>query len=426
MSRLTRRGVIARSYATLTASLAPTALSGSSTSSTVSTSGSATITGAGGSGSYSYAWEFVSGSGAISAVSGSSQTSGFTASGLSEGQTLAGVWRGKVTDTVTGQVATTSNTVSISLNRAFDAITASLTPVSLTGSGTGTTVTTSGSVSVTVSGGSGSYTYAWEYVSGSSTPAPVSGSSATTQFTTTSISAGATQDAVWRCLVNDTVSGQTTYTSNNVSVSLTRNYTALGASVSPGSLSGSSSSAPVTTSGSATVTASGGSGSYSYFWFWDGTGTGGLNPVDFSAPVVQFTSTSGQAVGTITAGFYCRVTDSITGLTKDTTSVAISLTGTSSGITYATASPLDFPQWDAPSNPSPVRVTVNHDGIGPFTYSWTASPSLGTTVTNSTTQTATFSRTNGNTTIDVTCRVTDNGAGGIFIITDPIQILGFS
>lgn len=414
MSRLLRRGVIAGGFATLTAALSPTALSGSGTGASVTTSGAATILPAGGSGSYAYAWEFVSGSGAIAATAGTSAASSFTVSGLSEGATVSGVWRGKVTDTVTGFSTYTSNSVSIFLERAASALTASLTPSSLSGSGTGATVTTSGSVTASASGGSGSYSYQWEYVSGSAVPAATSGASATTSFSTSSISAGATQSTVWRCKVTDTVSGFSAYTSNNVSVDLTRAYAALGASVTPGSLSGSSASAPVNTSGSATVTGTGGSGSYSYQWFWDGTGTGGLNPIDFFARVTGFTSTSGQAVGTVTAGFYCRVTDTVTGLTKDTGSVNISLTRVSSGITTAAVSPVEQ-YWDAPTSPSPAAVVVDHDGVGPFAYSWSASPSLGTTITTPTAKDTNVTRAAGNIDVVMSCRVTDNGAGGVFI-----------
>lgn len=423
MSRLLRRGVIAGGFATLSASLTPTALSGASSGSTVTTSGSAAISVTGGSGSYTYAWERVSGSASISAVSATSSSSTFRATGMTEGQFLSGVWRGVVTDTVTGQTANTSNTVSIDLERSAAALSASLSPSSLSGSGTGATVTTSGSASVTVSGGVGPFAYAWERVSGSAVPTAVSGSSASTTFTTSSITAGTTQSAAWRCKVTDTSNSQIAYT-GSVSIDLTRNYTTLGATVTPTSLSGSSASAQVNTSGSATVTGSGGSGSYSYQWFWDGTGTGGLNPIDFFARITGFTSTSGQAVGTVTAGFYCRVTDTVTSLTKDTGSVNISLTRVSSGITTAAVTP-SSQAWDAATNPGDVGVSVVHDGVGPFAYSWSASPSLGTVVSDPTQQTTAVSRTNGTTTVTMSCRVTDNGAGGVWVDAATGEIRGF-
>lgn len=414
MSRLTRRGVLAGGFATLSATLAPSSLSGSSTSSSVSTSGSATITGSGGSGSYAYAWERVSGSTSISALSAASASSGFSTSGLTEGASVSGVWRGKLTDTVTGLFVYTPTTVAISLNRAYNALSASLSPSSLSGSGTGATITTSGSVSVTVSGGSGSFDYAWERVSGSSVPVPTAGSSATTGFSTSSISAGSAQDAAWRCLVTDTVTGQTAYT-GSVSFSLTRNYTALVVTASPSSLSGSSSASPVVTSGSATASVSGGSGDWTGAWEWDGgAASGSINPTTPSNVTTTFQSGDNQAPGTSRgAGFRFNVTDNVTGQNVVSNSVGVNLTRTASGITYADVSP-EYQDWPAES-PSVVTVGVVHDGVGPFSYSWSADPSLGTTISLPSAASTSVTRDDNTVSITVTCRVIDNGAGGAFI-----------
>lgn len=518
MSRLTRRGLLS-SGSKLTASLSPISLSGVGTGSTVNTSGTATIAASQGSGAYSYAWERVSGSTGVTASSPSAQTTGFTTTGLTADETRSAVFRGVATDNANGIQAQTSNTVSISLTRSLSALVVSLSPSSLSGSSTGATVTTSGSVSVSASGGSGSYSYAWERVSGSTVPTPTAVTSATTSFTTSSIAAGATQDTVWRCIVTDTVtlnsaptgnvsisltrnfttlsvtaapgslsaSGASTpvvtsgtatasvsggsgswtgvwewdglsstgsvsavspanvtttfqsadtqatgttrtmgmryrvtdnvtglsASSNSVSVSLTR-YATLSASVSPTSLSGTSPNAPVQTSASATVTASGGSGSYSYAWLWNGTGTGGLNPTGPTSAITPFASSVDHPSGTtITAGFFCRVTDTVTGLTEDTAPVSISLIRTASGITTASISP-PSQTWPYES-PSIVHLTVNHDGIGPFSYSWSGSPDFGTIFGSANSVTTSVERPNGSVTVNISCLVTDNGAGGAFV-----------
>ena len=62
--------------------------------------------------------------------------------------------------------------------------------------------------------------------------------------------------------------------------------------------------------------------------------------------------------------------------------------------------------------PYEVNASVSHDGIGPFTYAWTATPSAGTTISNPSNQTITVSRANNTTLVTLNCTVTDLGPGG--------------
>lgn len=408
---------LTRGYASLSVSVAPTSLSGSGANTPVVTSGSATATVTGGSGNWTGAWEWDGGatSGSIAATNATSATTTFQsgdtqAQGTSRGQGM----RFRVTDGVTGAVAL-SNSVGVNLTR-YAALSAAASPSNLSGTSDNTPVVTSGSATCTASGGSGSYTYAWEWDGGASTGAivPVSANNKTTAFQSGDAQApGTSRGRGFRCRVTDTVTGLQTL-SNSVGVDLFRNYAAMTVSASPPSLSGSSTSAPVTTNDPASVSVSGGSGSFSYLWIYNGVGTGGINPVNVSAASTLFRSESTIAPGqTKTAGWYCRVTDNVTGLSKDTNAVSVSLTRQVSGITYADVSPAtqDWPG----ASPFQVFVTVAHDGVGPFTYSWTANPAVGITINAPSSQSTSVSSASGVGSITIMCRVTDNGAGGAFI-----------
>lgn len=510
---------LTRGYASLSVSVAPAALTGVGNSATVVTSGGATATVSGGSGSWTGAWEWDGGAttGSIVATNPNNATTTFRsgdaqAPGTSRGQGL----RFRVTDTVTGAQAV-SNSVGVNLTR-YAALSASVSPSSLTGSSQNTPVVTSGSATCTASGGSGSYTYAWEWDGGNSSGliVPVAPSSASTAFQSgDSQASGTTRGRGFRCRVTDTVTGDVVV-SNSVRVDLTRGYVAMTVGVSPASLSGSGTAEQVDTSGSATVSVSGGSGNFSYQWIYDGTGTGGLNPINGTSGTTAFRSASGwlNPGQTITAGFFCRVTDNATGETKDTGSVGISLTrsyasmtvsvspsslsgsgansevytsasatvsvsGGSGSFSYLweqvsgsgiapyhgssattdfggnlspsqtvtgawrckvtdtitsevkhtlsvsisltrTAAPISYVAvlldqfaWSAPSNPDPVFASATHDGVGPFTYAWTAVPSAGTTIDTPSLATTNVSQSSGNVGVIVSCVVTDLGAGGV-------------
>lgn len=100
----------------ITASSSPTSVSGSSTSINV-TSGSTTVTVTNGIGPFTYAWSVsTSGGYTISANSPSSATTTFSANIVITPDSTAGTATCLVTDTATGNTATT-NAVSISLQR---------------------------------------------------------------------------------------------------------------------------------------------------------------------------------------------------------------------------------------------------------------------------------------------------------------------
>lgn len=355
----------------LSASVSPTSLGGSSTSGTVYTSGSATATAAGGSGNYSYQWELVSGSG-VSPSTGGARTTDFSAA-LSQGQTASASWRCRVTDNVTSEVVYTG-AVSISLYREYAALSASLSPTSLSGSGTAEPIDTSGSSSVSVSGGSGSYSYQWYAASGAGI-SPISGTSSSTGFRASGISAGQTFSSSFYCRVTDTVTGLYADT-NVVSVSLTCNYVDLSVTASPSSLSGSGNTSPVVTSGAASVATAGGSGNFSYRWEWDeGAATGSIVPTTAFAQSTTFQSGDTQAAGTTRgAGFRCRVTDNVTGQVRVSNSVGVNLTRDSADIAMPPEafSEIYISTFGSVGNRS-FGIGFNLPSAGaPYSYTWQA------------------------------------------------------
>lgn len=402
---------LTRGYASLSVSVAPTALTGFGNGSPVVTSGTATATVSGGSGSWTGVWEWDGGAttGSIVASSPTSATTTFRsgdtqAAGTSRGQGL----RFRVTDSVTGAQAV-SNSVGVDLTR-YGVLSAAASPSSLNGTGNNTPVVTSGSATCTATGGSGNFTYAWEWDGGATTGliVPVSPSDATTAFRSGDAqAAGTSRGRGFRCRVTDNVTSQSVV-SNSVGVDLFRNYASMTVSVSPTSLSGSGTNSEVYTSASATVSVSGGSGNFSYQW--EQVSGSGVAPYHGSSATTDFGGNLSVSE-TRTGSWRCRVTDNVTSEVKYTGSVAITLTRTASAISYASVSPQtqSWPQ----SEPSAVSVSVNHDGVGPFTYSWTAS--IGTGISSPSSKSTIMSRSNGMTTVNVACRVTDNGAGGVYV-----------
>lgn len=344
--------VAAASIAALGLTLTPSSQNWSGPAGSYSASVQANPTG--GSGSYGYAWTVTG-----ATIASGQGTANITLSS-STGQSVS--ISCTITDTVLGGTKSASSSISAK------ALSASVSPTSLSGSSTSSSVSTSGSATVTPAGGSGSYSYAWEATSGTGI-SPNSGSSRTTGFSST-LSQGQTRNGSWRCLVTDTVTGDSVYTSA-VSISLYREYTSMSVSVSPTSLSGASTSEPVSTSGSATVNVTGGSGSFTYSWFWDNTGSGGLNPINNTAATTGFRTGAINAGQTYTAGFRCRVTDTVTGLFADTGSVNISLTCNYAALS-ATAVPgsLSGSSISEPVTTSGAATCNTSGGSGNFTYLW--------------------------------------------------------
>jgi len=198
----------------LNASASPSSLSvtGSGTSLTTS---STTVTASGGTAGYAYAWTKVSGD-TITADSASAATTTFSAATLASGETRTAIFRCTVTDSAS---PANTKTVDVSVSIARSAMTAAASPTSLYKFTTTSSGTTS-STTVTPTGGVSSYTYAWTKVSGGSITA-VSSSSATTTFTATSLLAGASRTAVFRCTVTDSSSPALTATAD-VTVTIER------------------------------------------------------------------------------------------------------------------------------------------------------------------------------------------------------------
>lgn len=357
--------------AAMAVSVSPSSLSGSGQTNPVETSGSASVSISGGSGSRSIEWvSDGSGTGGIEAVSASASTTKFRATaGQALGTTRTGGFYARVTDLVTGEVRETTS-VSISLTRGYAALSAFVSPSALSGAGTSAPVQTVGQATVSVSGGSGSFSYLW-YYDGTGTGGlnPVSQAAVTRFASGSDMPAGATYTAGFYCQVTDTVTGLTANT-NSVSVTLSRNYVALSATATPGSLSGSSVNTPVVTSGSATCTVTGGSGSFSYSWEWDGSAaSGAIDPTNRTSATTTFQSGDTQAPGTTRgAGMRCRVTDLVTGQVVVSNSVGVNLTRTAVPLTVS-ISPPSQPWPDAP----PYRVTFTataSGGVAPYVYGW--------------------------------------------------------
>jgi hypothetical protein len=175
----------------------------------------------------------------------------------------------------------------------------------LSASGTGTTVTTA-TVTVTPYGGTAPYGYSWSKVSGD-TMTLSAATSASTTFSGTSMAAGSTLTAVYRCEVQDNVAATTTV---DISVTVTRAATGgMTVSISPSELDTGSAVTPMT-SATATATPSGGTGPYTYSWTRISGDTFTIN----SSTAAATTMTASVAPGHIKAGTYrCTVTDSTAG-----------------------------------------------------------------------------------------------------------------
>lgn len=406
--------VSASSVAPLAVSVTPSSQNWSGNAGSYSASANASASG--GSGSYGYSWS-VSG-GTIQSGQGTANISFTSNTGAAATATCT------VTDTVLGGTKSAASSV------AAKPLSASLSRTSLTGSGTGAPVQSTDTVTINVSGGSGSYSYVWNNDGQGTGGVTVTDDRAKTVYARTFSDhpQGTTRTGGMFATVTDNVTGEVTYT-NVVNISLTRNYNTMTVSVSPTSLSGSSTSSPVQTSGSAVVSVSGGSGNFSYNWIYANTGTGGINPVSNSANT-RFISGSMNAGQTYSAGFFCRVTDNVTGATADTAVVTSTLTCNYATLT-ASASPGSL---SGIGNSGTIvtsgSATCNTSGgSGNFTYNWewdqgAASGSIVPTNTNS--QSTTFqsgdNQAPGNTRgAGFRCRVTDNVTGAV-VITNSVGV----
>lgn len=153
---------------------------------------------------------------------------------------------------------------------ASTALTAFASPSSVSGSdddqnGSATTNTTT----VTPSGGTGGFTYAWTFASGGSGISITSSTSASTTFSSTSLTVGEVRSGIARCTVTD---GAATTFTVDVSVSITRPTPPLSAVVSPTSLYSERFGTGSLTSASATCTGSPSGGTFAWSVVSGGTG----------------------------------------------------------------------------------------------------------------------------------------------------------
>ena len=334
---------------------ASTSKSGTTTSLT-SNSVLATVTG--GQAPFTYSWVRTSGDIEMAVDSPSAASTTFTSTGLTAGETDSAVFTCTVTDALGRQ---SSDSITVTLER-YATLTASVSPTSVSAEGNTATVTT-GSSTCTAGGGSGSYSYAWTKVSGGAITA-VSATSAASTFRGSSMTAGETRSATFRCDVTDTVTGLVV-SSNNVSITVER-YGVLSASASPTSVSGSGTTTSIT-SNSSTASPSGGSGSFSYAW--EKVSGGAITAVSASNATSTFRGTSMASGETRTATFRCKVTDNVTGTIVYTNNVSITVTRTAS-ITY---NPVPGTYSSTATDTVQYTVTASQS----VSWSWSASGTTG-------------------------------------------------
>lgn len=354
----------------------------------------------GGSGSYGFSWSVTGGT--ISSGQGTANVTVVSNTGAAATVTCT------ITDTVLGGTKSAGGSVTAK------ALSASLSPTSVSGASTSVGVQTN-TTSVSVSGGSGSYSFEWRLRNGNGPNIIASRQGTAVGQFEAAPAPGSTVTALWYCRVTDNVTG-TFVDTNDVSVSITRNYTSMSVSVSPASLSGSSTSEPVDTTGSATVNVSGGSGDFSFQWIYNNTGTGGLNPINGASATTKFRTSPGISAGqTYTAGWYCRVTDNVTGEVKNTGEVMVTLTCEYPALSVS-ASPASLSGIGNASGVSTSgSASVNTSGgSGNFSFQWEAVSGSGVNPNSGTSSSTAFSATlspGQSVSGSWRCKVTDNVTG---------------
>ena len=342
-------------YSAPAAVAAPTSLSAVGASATEST-GVCTVSVTGGVMPYTYAWTWQSGGSGITIGSPSAASTVFSASSLSPGNTDTGTALCTVTDAL-GQTSTATCAVSI---ERVSLPSASASPASLSYTGASATESTA-STTVTASGGQSPYTYAWAWSSGGASIAINEAGAATTNFTATGLSAGASDSGTAQCTVTDAF-GQKAYASCAVSIA---RATTLSASVSPASQSVVGTLATLST-GTSTVSASGGGTPYTYAWAWS-SGGAGISIGSAAAAATTFTA-SGLAQGQTDSGVAaCTVTDLYGQQAVVTVTVSIERATQVS----ASISPSSLSATGANAEVVTAYTTVTASGgITPYTYAW--------------------------------------------------------
>ena len=285
------------------------------------------------------------------------------------------------------------------------ALAASLSTSVASGSGVGNGPYTTNAVTVTAYGGVSPYTYAWTKVSGDTLT--ITSASTYSVAWTASGTAPSSKAAVWKCTVTDSA-GNSTDTSN-VSVSVAFQLSAMSASLSTNSLSGSRTSNGSITTSSVVVSASGGAGGYTYAW----TKVSGTTlTLSGSTSATTTFSYTGTAPSTITASYQCVVTDSLSN-PVNAGSVSISLTYSLAALALSVTPVLASGtiQGSGVVTTGSVATTAS-GGLSPYTYIWTRTSGDANTSANSpTSSSTTFSRTGAPTNTYTSywkCTVTDS------------------
>lgn len=197
-----------------TVAASPASLYTEGTGSSVTTP-STTVTPTNGASPFTYSWSWDSGGTGISITSASSATTTFSATGLAVDEVRTGQAKCTVTDN--GAVVRTI-TVSVTIKRISTALSATVSPATLSRVGNNSSLSTT-STTVTPSQGTPGYTYGWAWLSGGSGITINSPSSATTSFTSTGLALEETRSGVARCTVTDSASATVT---KDVAVDITR------------------------------------------------------------------------------------------------------------------------------------------------------------------------------------------------------------
>lgn len=232
---------------------------------------------------------------------------------------------------------------------------ATATPSSVTGSAANASITTPSVTAALV--GATATTYSWARVSGSTSISANSASAATTTFTGTSVGAGDTISAVFRCTINGT------YTVD-VAVSCTNTAAALAVTANPTSLSTSGGSSSLTT-GSTTGTASGGAGGYSYAWTRV-SGSTGISITSATSASTTFSATGLASGESRTATFRLTVTDSV----SDTATADVSVTISRLAMSVSISPTSLYKQTLATSGTTAPATATGANGTPPYSYAW--------------------------------------------------------
>ena len=173
--------------------------------------------------------------------------------------------------------------------------------------GAGATPVTTESITATAAGGSGTgYTYAWTAVSGDTTITANTASAATTTFNGTT----SNDERIFKCVVDDSVGGGPTDSSN---ITVTIGSAGLEATANPTYLAKTYSGGGTKTTASTTVTPTGATGTPTYAW----TLLSGSTLITPDSPTAATTTFSYSGIGEPFSTYRCTVTDDVTSVTVD-------------------------------------------------------------------------------------------------------------